>query len=172
MNYFDFYKLPITLNLDIKYLRQLFLKKSKEYHPDYHTLEPITKQQEILELSTLNNEAYKTLKDTEKRIKYVLELKNLLGAAIKPSIPQDFLLEMMDINEKIMELQFDYNVNTANIIRSKIENKEIELRDSVQHIIDNYNDETSSINELELIRDHYLKNRYLLRLKENMSKLI
>ena len=95
-----------------------------------------------------------------------------MGNQITPTIPQDFLLEMMDINEQIMELQFEYNANAANVLTSKIEKKAIELKESIQNTIDHYNDETSSNDQLELIRDYYLKNRYLLRLKENMSKLI
>jgi molecular chaperone HscB len=34
---------------------------------------------EVLELSTLNNNAYKTLSDFDKRMKYILELKEVLG---------------------------------------------------------------------------------------------
>jgi molecular chaperone HscB len=172
MNYFEFYKLPISFTLDLAALRKQFLTFSKAYHPDFHTSESEEKQAEILELSTVNNEAYKTLKDSDKRMKYILELKNLLGGQIKTSLPQSFLLEMMDINEQVMELQFDYNPDAYKAIETEVKEKEVVLLDSTQGILDQYNDATATTEQLEKIRDYYLENRYLLRLKENMRKLI
>ena len=39
-------------------------------------------------------------------------------------------------------------------------------------VLDNYNDVTASRADLEAVRDFYLQNRYLLRLKENLQKLV
>ncbi|WP_052592817.1 Fe-S protein assembly co-chaperone HscB [Aureispira sp. CCB-QB1] len=172
MNYFEFYNLPISFQLDAEALRRQFLKLSKKYHPDFYTLESEEKQEEILALSTLNNEAYKLLKDQEKRIKYVLELKGLLGKEIKTNLPQSFLLEMMDINERVMDLQFDYDASIHQAIQTEVEEKEKELLEQVQPIFDTYNDATATPQQLEQIRDYYLQNRYLKRLKENMQKLV
>ena len=172
MNYFEFYKLPIAFKLDVAALRRQFLLLSKKYHPDFYTMESEEKQAEILELSTINNEAYKLLKDGEKRMKYILELKNLLGKDIKPQLPQSFLIEMMDINERVMELQFDFDEAEQQKIQAEIDAKEADLLSEVQHIMDNYDDATASSEQLEMIRDYYLQNRYLLRLKENMLKLL
>lgn len=172
MNYFEFYALPISFNLDSEVLRRQFLKLSKKYHPDFYTLESEEKQEEILALSTLNNEAYKLLKDPEKRIKYILELKGLLGKAIKPELPQSFLLEMMDINERVMDLQFDYDKTTHQSIQKEVEEKETILLDGIQPIFDDYKDETSTTEQLEKVKNYYLQNRYLKRLKENMEKIV
>lgn len=172
INYFVFYNLPISFLIDSKQLRQQFLTLSKKYHPDFHTMESDEKQAEILELSTINNEAYKILNDDEKRMKYVLELKNLLGKNIKPELPQDFLMEMMDINERVMDLQFDYDEAIHRAIELELSAKEEALFATIKPNLENYSEELTSLQELESIRDYYLKNRYLLRLKENMQKLI
>lgn len=172
MNYFSFYNFPVSFQLDTEALRQEFLALSKKYHPDFYTMESDEKQAEILELSTINNEAYKVLKDAEKRMKYVLELKNLLGNHLKPELPQTFLMEMMDINERVMDLQFDYEAAVHQTIEKEISQKEAELKASVQPILDSYNDATATQQQLEAIRDYYFQNRYLLRLKENLQKLV
>lgn len=172
MNYFEFYDLPVSFNLDLDVLRRQFLKLSKKYHPDFYTLESEEKQEEILELSTLNNEAYKLLKDQEKRIKYVLELKGLLGKDIKPQLPQSFLIDMMDINERVMDLQFDYDESTHQSIQGEVDAKEKELFEGIQSIFDAYDDASATPEQLEKVKDYYLQNRYLKRLKENMDKLI
>ncbi|BDS13168.1 Fe-S protein assembly co-chaperone HscB [Aureispira anguillae] len=172
MNYFEFYDLPISFNLDSEILRRQFLKFSKKYHPDFYTMESEAKQAEILELSTTNNEAYKLLKDQEKRIKYILELKGLLGKDIKPELPQSFLMDMMDINEQVMELQFEYDPTSHQAIQQDIDQKEQELLAVVQPIFDQYDDHQINAEELATIRDYYLQSRYLKRLKENMQKII
>lgn len=172
MNYFEFYDLPIAFNLDPEVLRRQFLKLSKKYHPDFYTLESEEKQEEILALSTTNNEAYKLLKDSEKRIKYILELKGLLGKEIKPELPQSFLLEMMDINERVMDLQFDYDKAAHQAIQKEVEAKEAELLERIHPVFDGYNDATATTEQLEKVKDYYLQNRYLKRLKENMEKIV
>ena len=145
---------------------------SKKYHPDFYTMESDEKQAEILELSTLNNEAYKLLKDDEKRMKYVLELKGLLGNATQPQLPQSFLMEMMDVNEQVMELQFDYDAAAHTQIKNDIEAQEQALLATVEPILQGYDDATATEEQLKTILDYYLQNRYLIRLKENMQKLV
>ncbi|CAA6807920.1 MAG: Chaperone protein HscB [uncultured Aureispira sp.] len=172
MNYFEFYDLPISFNLDQALLRRQFLTLSKKYHPDFYTLESEEKQEEILGLSTRNNEAYKLLKDQEQRIKYVLELKGLLGKDIKTELPQSFLMDMMDINERVMDLQFDYDKTTHQSIQAEVDAKEKELFEGIQTIFDAYDDAAATAEQLEQVKDYYLQNRYLKRLKENMLKLI
>ena len=82
MNFFEFYEIPISFKVDEDALRTIFYSNSKKYHPDFYTLESDEKQAEILELSTLNNEAYKTLTDFDKRMKYILKLKGVMEATI------------------------------------------------------------------------------------------
>ena len=68
---------------------------SKEYHPDFYVTESEEKQQEVLELSTLNTNAFNTLKDENKLIEYVLRLEEKLVDGENNELPQAFLMEMM-----------------------------------------------------------------------------
>lgn len=171
MNYFEFYDLPISFELDEAALRQLFLKKSKEYHPDFYTLESDEKQAEILELSTQNNEAYKLLKNPDQRLRYILELKGLLGDPKTNALPQSFLMEMMDVNEQVMELQFDYDATVHAQLKQNLTEEAAKLRATVQGLLMHYNDETAQNEDLLAIRDYYYKNQYLKRLKENINSI-
>ncbi len=170
MNYFEFFELPIRFDLDADRLRSIFLKNSKRFHPDFYTLESEEKQQEVLEMSTLNNEAYKVLSDFDQRMKYILELKGVLAEEGKNQIPQDFLMEMMDINEIIMEMEFDFNRTTYDNTIKKLEAIEKECFQSVESSIKNYDDGQEEENVLKKIKDYYLKKRYLLRIRENLNK--
>ncbi len=171
MNYFNFYELPISFELDEAALRQRFLKKSKQYHPDFYTLESEEKQAEILELSTQNNEAYKLLKDANKRLRYVLELKGLLGDPKTNALPQSFLMEMMEVNEQVMELQMDYDPAAHEQLRQTLATQQQALDATVQPLLARYDDAKPQEADLLAIRDYYYKNQYLKRLEKNINSI-
>ncbi len=146
------------------------MKNSKKYHPDFYTLESEEKQEEVLELSTLNNEAYKILSDFDKRMKYLLELKGVLAEEGKNKIPQDFLMDMMDINETIMELQFDFNPDSYKNAIKDLESIEQAQYKTIASIVNSYPETSNTEADLTKIKDYYLKKRYLLRIRENLDK--
>lgn len=170
MNYFEFYNIPLSFAVDKDALRITFLKNSKTYHPDFYTLESQEKQDEVLQFSTLNNEAYKTLSDFDKRMKYLLQLKGVLAEEGQNSIPQAFLMEMMELNEALMELEFDFDQATFEKTINSIEAIELEQFNSIATLIETYSGETATESELNKIKDYYLKKRYLLRIRENLNK--
>ncbi len=170
MNYFVFYNIPVTFKVDNAALKDIFYTKSKKYHPDFYTLESDEKQAEILELSTLNNEAYKTLKDFDKRMKYILDQKGIMKEEGQNKLSQSFLMDMMEINEALMELEFDYDEVKKNEALNNLQNQENSIYSEVDEIIENYQDDTASEEELKAVKDYYLKKRYLLRIRENLDK--
>ncbi|MEN0006096.1 MAG: Fe-S protein assembly co-chaperone HscB [Bacteroidota bacterium] len=170
MDYFAFYEIPVSFKVDEGALKRIFYANSKKYHPDFYTLESEAKQAEILELSTLNNKAYQTLSDFDRRMKYVLDLKGVLGEEGKNTIPQDFLMEMMEVNEELMELEFDFDASKLAQVKTAITEKEASLYTAIASVVENYNATTSDDSELQAIKDYYLKKRYLLRIQENLSK--
>jgi molecular chaperone HscB len=170
MNYFDFYTIPITFKVDAAALRQTFYANSKKHHPDFFTMESVEKQAEILELSTLNTQAYKTLSDFDRRMKYILELKGIMAEEGKNTIPQDFLMDMMDINEALMELEFDFDPEAHKKVLTDVELIENQLFTDIQPLIENYQNDTNREGVLEEIKKYYLKKRYLLRIRENLTK--
>ena len=170
MNYFEFFKIPVSFKLDEAELKRTFYANSKKYHPDFFTLESEEKQMEVLELSTLNNNAYKTLSDFDKRMKYILDLKEILGEEGKNKIPQEFLMEMMDINENLMELEFDFDQSNFDKVQNDLKSLETTLLEEVNPFIENYDDTAPKEEELNAIKNYFLKKRYLLRIKENLNK--
>ncbi|RYD70944.1 MAG: Fe-S protein assembly co-chaperone HscB, partial [Sphingobacteriales bacterium] len=106
-NYFEFYELPIQFNPDLNAVKAKFYAFSKQFHPDFYANESEEKQQEVLDLSTLNNKAYQVLSDENKRIAYVLQLLGELPDGEKYNLSNDFLMDMMEINEALMEMEFE-----------------------------------------------------------------
>lgn len=170
MDYFEFFEIPVSFFPDITDLKQRFLQNSKRFHPDYFTLESDEKQGQALELSTFNNEAYQTLADFDRRIKYILDLHGILKEEGKNEIPQEFLLEMMDINEAIMELEFDFDQATFDAAKKQVAELETSLFEEVKTTLENYRNETAQPGVLEPVREFFFKRRYLLRIKENLDR--
>lgn len=165
MNYYEFFDLPVAPTVDKALLKKRFYQKSKEYHPDFYTLADAEKQAEVLELSSLNNLAYKTLGSDDQRLKYYLDLKGVLGEEGQNQVPQDFLLEIMDINEKLMELEFDDDPALRKEASELAQALEQQLNEQVKPLLERAEQDESSLAGL---KDYYLKHRYLLRIKQKI----
>lgn len=171
VNYFEFYGLPVALAVDTAVLRRIYLENSRKFHPDFHTLSSDEAQDQSLELSTLNNKAFKTLSDPDQRIQHVLTLKGLLASeGESAALPQAFLMEMMDINEKIMELEFDPTPALYASALNDVTALESTLEGSISGILSSWTETSGNPSDLVLVKDYFLKKRYLLRVKENLSK--
>lgn len=170
MTYFQFFDLPVSFYLDEKLLKKRFLLNSKKYHPDFYTLESEERQAEILDLSTQNNQAYKTLSNFDSRMKYILNTKGTLEEEGKNSIPQIFLMEVMEIQEAIMELEFGFDEKAYNQANQAVSDLEQGLLTNIQPVLESYNEENSTEEELKKVKDFYLKRKYLWRIKENLNR--
>lgn len=168
MDYFQFYRIPLSFHPDPEELKRLFYENSRLYHPDRFTRAPEEAREQALELSSLNNEAYQVLSDPDRRMRYILQIKGLLEEGATPPLPQDFLMDMMDINEALMELEMEPDPGQAENIRNQVAELEAEMNHAIAPILASYGDENRD--QLLLIRDYFLKKRYLLRIKENLNK--
>ena len=170
MSYFDFFDIPISFLIDSDELKRKFLVSSRKWHPDFFTLADAGEQAHALEMSSKVNQAYVVLKDENKRLKYILELKGILKDD-DTSIAQDFLMEMMDINEKMMELQMDYSKDGMEAINASLVSKEGEIKEELQKKYRVFDLDQSNMDNLTEIKDLYFKSRYLWRLKDNLQKV-
>ena len=168
MNYFEFYGVKESFTPDVALLKKKFYQLSKEYHPDFFANEDDEKQQEILELSTLNNKAWQTLSDPYKRLEYILKEHDLLQEGAKPQLPADFLMEMMDINERLMEID-----NAADLAKLTAEVLAVEddIKQTLEHAQSGYAqlNDTAKEERLNEIADCYYRQKYLLRIKESLD---
>ena len=130
MNYFEFFALPMGPKVDQAALKRKFYENSRRFHPDFFTLENEADQAEALEKSTYNNKAFQTLKDDDKRLKYLLELKGSLEEEGKNQVPQAFLLQVMEINEALMELEFGEDPSLKTRTLHSIESLEQKLSEN------------------------------------------
>jgi molecular chaperone HscB len=168
MNYFEFYGITETFKPNAAQLKKQFYALSKQYHPDFFANEDDAKQQEILELSTLNNKAYQTLSDPNKVLEYVLRLHNLVNEGAKPQLPADFLMEMMDINERLMEIE---DADQLGGVTAEVAAIEGDMTEALNNLTGDYEqlDDTAKESRLNNIANIYFRQKYLLRIKESLD---
>lgn len=165
MNYFELFELPISLQVDKKELNTKYIALQKQYHPDFFSKSDADEQEEMLQKSSMINRGYKVFSNEDDTIKYVLELKGLLADNEKYDLPPDFLMEMMEINETLAEPQ-DSELEE---METKISQMQNQLYQSVQNIIENYNDDITTNEQLLLVKDYYYKKKYLNRILERLD---
>ncbi|WP_276348129.1 Fe-S protein assembly co-chaperone HscB [Daejeonella sp. JGW-45] len=172
-SYFEFYDLPVTFQLDESQLKKKFYAFSKEYHPDFYANESQEKQDEVMELSTLNNKAYKVLSDPLKRIEYVLELHEMLTEGDKYTLPQEFLMDMMDVNEALMDMEFDPDPARLMELTSEVDQLEASLFDELKKLTDEFDAKNNSDPNgiLLKIKDIWYRQKYLQRIRTSIDKL-
>lgn len=172
MNYFELYDLPISFQIDNTLVKKKFYELSKRFHPDFYVNESQDKQAEILELSTINNKAYQVLSDPLKRIEYVLSLHDMLAEGDKYALPQNFLMDMMDVNEALMEMEFDHDALKLTELSGQIDAMEMALFDELKRNTDGFDQlEGADSNSILLkVKDIWYRQKYLMRIRESLNK--
>lgn len=163
MNYFELYGIAPSFNIDTAAVRKKFYELIRTHHPDFNGGGTATEQQEVLEKSAMINEAYKTLLNKDLLIKYILTSKGLLQEEEKYNLPPDFLMEVMDLNEQVMELDKTDTTAVAGLMATA-KNLETELYEAIEPVMDNYSESTSTEKELLQVKDYYFKKKYLDRI--------
>ncbi len=161
MNYFELFELPFAPVVDKKLLSKRYILLQRANHPDYHSNANEVDQVDALEKSAVINKAYNTFKDEQATIAYFLELKGLVGANEKYDLPSDFLMEMMEMNEEILDLSKEEALQ-------QVKNYEAVLFQSVKAMLD---DSTTNFtpDQLELLKAYYFKKKYLLRILDRLA---
>ena len=162
MNYFDIFGIPITLNVDKSVLAKKYFELQREFHPDFYTQSDESEQQWALEKSAQINKGLKVLQQQEATIQYVLQLRGLVSEDEKYVLPPDFLMEMMELNEKLEE-------QDPETFTKELAQLEDTLHEQVKDIIENYHNDSISGEKLEKLKEYYFKKKYLKRILDRIA---
>jgi molecular chaperone HscB len=162
MNYFELFEIPVSLKIDKASLSKKYFELQKKYHPDFYTQSTDEEKLEALEKSSLINKALKTFQNEDETIKYVLQQKQLLEEEEKYALPPDFLMEMLELNEAVMEEE-------TSTITKRIAAAEDELYAAVKAIIHNYKEGVTTDKELLEVKEYYYKKKYLQRILDRID---
>ncbi|MEO8766131.1 MAG: hypothetical protein ABI416_17650 [Ginsengibacter sp.] len=165
MNYFEIFELPVSLVVDQSKLSSQYFVLEEKYSVDPSSNGDEEAHGETLERSAMVNGGFEVLKDPEKVIKYVLEIKGLLPANENYQLPEDFLMEMATISKGLTDGDI-LNIEEA---ETKVFQSEKSLYYEVQHIIDGYSDDTITEGQLLQVKDYYYRKKYLDGILERLD---
>jgi molecular chaperone HscB len=173
INYFELYQLPVTFVPDQELVKSKYYDLSRQFHPDRFTQGGQEAMDEALKMSSLNNEAYNTLKDPDRTMKYVLKYQGVLEEEEKYDLPPNFLMEMMELNEAVSEYELEPENEDMKNLAVKTLNDLLDLwQEDVNNLVKRYEEGEKSAELLKEIKDYYFRKKYLLRIKERISSLL
>jgi len=170
-NYFELYHMPVTFHPDPVEVKSRFYELSRLWHPDRFAQAGGEELAKALSTSAMNNAAYKTLRDPDATMAYILRMNQLLEDEEKYSLPPEFLMEMMDINEAVSDFEIDPKNDDARQMAVNSLNEQMELwQDATDVLTARFEKGDTGKELLLLVKDQYFRKKYLLRIKERIDR--
>lgn len=143
-NHFELFGLSPKFNIELATLESNYRKIQSESHPDrFVTASPADKSQSM-QLATLANEAYQTLKNPANRAKYLLELQGIEAIAeTNTAMPLDFLMQQMEWRETLEEAKAAKDINALENLLREMQQEAKLLKTALGLLLD----ESSLMNE-------------------------
>lgn len=168
MNYFELFDIPLSLQINREDLSKKYYALCKDFHPDTLGANNEEALFDAIEKTAQINLAYKTLQSLEKRIAYILELHGLLENNPSEKLPQDFLMEMLELNENIMQAKMEDDMAAIEETRKILFDKKNTLQASIISLqTENFN---PTDNALQRLKEYYFQWKYLMRIEEQLNK--
>ena len=102
MRFYEALGLEPKLTLDSEELKKRFYDRSRQWHPDRFGRAPAADQQRALEMTSVLNDAFRTLRDPVSRAEYFLSQS---GIQISKEAPPELLEEVFELNMALEELR-------------------------------------------------------------------
>jgi len=171
-NYYDFFGLPHTLDLDLSELEKRFYALSRQHHPDRYTLKSPEEQQYALDATAILNDAYRTLRDPLVRAEYLLKENGFdIGEQGAKNVPPELLEEVFELNMALEELRG--GDESARPALEQARNKFLGMRDEIDtQLAGRYReyDGSHDRNALAEIRGMLNRRRYIRNLVNEVEK--
>ena len=170
VNYFELYEMPVSFHPDQQRVRQRFYELSRQFHPDRYAQQGGDALEEALKMSAWNNAAYKTLKDEDALMSYVLQYNSVLETEEKYSLPGDFLMDMMELNEAVSEAEMEGDEGSRKLAADSCGEQMEQLQQALETWTRKYDEGNRDAKVLAVIKDYYFRKKYLLRIQERIAK--
>jgi len=120
-NYFELFGLTPRFTIDLTSLEQAFHRLQAELHPDRHAGHSEAEQRIALQLSTIVNDGYRTLRHPASRAQFLLSLSGKDDANVTAS--PAFLMSQMEWREAIAEASASNDIVALEALAKRLKHK-------------------------------------------------
>jgi molecular chaperone HscB len=159
MNYYELFEIDAQPIVAASLVASKYIALQKKYHPDYFTQELENEQADALEMSAHINKAYNIFKNEDKSLAYFLEHHQIITTDEKFNLPQDFLMEVMELNETLED-----DTDTT----KKIDQFKANLNAGVKELLTT-NKTVYTTEELAQLKTYFYQKKYLQRILERLA---
>jgi molecular chaperone HscB len=140
-DYFQLFTLPEQFKIDTKLLEANFRKIQSSSHPDRFVTASAAEKLASMQLATLSNEAYGTLKNTARRAKYLLEKHGIDAVAdTNTALPMDFLMQQMEWREQLEDAKNAKDISALDKLYSELRAEAGTLESDLADLFDHEKD--------------------------------
>jgi molecular chaperone HscB len=120
-NHFDLFQLPARYSIDLAALDAAYRDVQGQVHPDRFVNATDAEKRVAMQWATRANEAYQTLKNPQKRARYLCELNGVdLQTESNTAMPMDFLIQQMEWREALGEARADKDVEALEALDEQV----------------------------------------------------
>ena len=140
-SYFKLFGLESKFDIDLTTLEKVFRKLQSESHPDRFVTAAPDQKLKSMQLATLANEAYQTLKQPANRAKYLLELQGIVAISeSNTKMPADFLMQQLEWREAIEDAKNAKDISALDNLLSEMQDEAKVLTTELALLIDDKHD--------------------------------
>lgn len=145
LNYFEMFDLHPTFNIEVQILESNYRHIQSEVHPDRFVTAPAAEKLKSMQLATLANEAYLTLKNPASRARYLLELQGITAISeTNNAMPTEFLMQQMEWREILEDATTAKNIESLEGLLIEIQIEAKSLQSSLVKLLDEEKDYTTA----------------------------
>jgi len=120
-NFFEIFSLQESFDLDIDKLTDEYKKLQAQSHPDKFSNADDATRLQALQLSSIINDAYNTLKSPLKRAAYLLKLQGINPEEHNQSqLSESLLLQQMDWRDQLDIASLEEDINTIDRLKQEV----------------------------------------------------
>ena len=120
-NHFDLFQLPARYTIDMAALDAAYRDVQGQVHPDRFVNATDAEKRVAMQWATRANEAYQTLKNPQKRARYLCEMNGVdLQTESNTAMPMAFLMQQMEWREALGEARADKDVEALEALDEQV----------------------------------------------------
>ena len=167
-DYFRFFGLNQQFKIDLPVLDQAYLAIQKEVHPDRHARGSDTERRLAMQMATLANSAFQTLKNPVQRGLYLCQLHGVdAKLETNTAMPAAFLMKQMEWRENLDEQAEDLQA-----LEALMEEVESSRKDTLLEITQAIDHGKNYERAAELLRGLLFIDKFALELDDAIASLV